>query len=315
MSAPDLNLLRIFDVLLEERSVTKAGTRLGLSQSAVSHALNRLRHMLNDELFLRGPAGMKPTARALEIGARVHAAMVDLQAALAPADFEAGTTQRRFSLAAGNYAAAVLAPPLAERLAELAPQAQLAVTGYSDDLLDLMDSRALDFAVAGVTSAPPRFTQERLIAEDLVWAVSADSPLARRNAIDLATLAETPHVVVGKSAAVEEAPDRRGLVMRASWEDAGALELALAAQGLNRRVAVTVPDTYAALAVASRTDMATLVPRRLARTWAHAGRLKLIEPPYPSPQVDITLILLRDRLEEPPIAWMRELLHTVARDL
>jgi DNA-binding transcriptional LysR family regulator len=315
MPAPDLNLLRVFDVLLEERSVTKAGARLGLSQSAVSHALNRLRHMLNDELFLRGPSGMKPTARALEIGARVHAAMVDLQAALAPADFDPATTQRRFSMAAGNYAASVLGPPLAERLAELAPNAQLAATGYGGDLLDLMDSRAVDFAVAAVISAPPRFVQERLLAEDLVWAVGADSPLARRNAIDLATLAATPHIVVGKSSALEERSDPRGLVTRGSWEDAGALEVALAAQGLTRRVAVTVPDTYAALAVASRTDMATLVPRRLARAWAYADRLKLIEPPYPSPQVDMALILLRDRLDEPPIAWMRGLLHTIAHEL
>jgi DNA-binding transcriptional LysR family regulator len=314
MSAPDLNLLRIFDVLLEERNVTKAGQRLGLSQSAVSHALNRLRHMLNDELFVRAPSGIKPTPRALEIGARVHGAMVELQAALAPADFDPATTRRQFNLAAGNYTAAVLAPTLAARLAELAPQARLALSAYGADLLDQMDARAIDFAVAGVMSAPTRFTQERLIAEDLVWAVSADSPLARANAVDLALLAATPHVVVGKNAAVAEQPGGRGLVMRASWEDAGALDLALASQGLTRQVGVSVPDTYAALAVAARTDMATLVPRRLARTWT-AGRLKLIEPPYPSPQVDIALILLRDRLEEPPIAWMRELLHAVAAKL
>jgi DNA-binding transcriptional LysR family regulator len=78
----DLNLLRVFDVLLEERSVTRAGARLGLTPSAVSHALSRLRYHLGDELFRRDAQGMKPTRRALEIGPSLHAALGQLQSAL-----------------------------------------------------------------------------------------------------------------------------------------------------------------------------------------------------------------------------------------
>ena len=78
----DLNLLRVLDVLLEERSVTRAGARLGLTQSAVSHALNRLRYQLDDELFQRNAQGMQPTARALEIAPRLHAALSQLQGAV-----------------------------------------------------------------------------------------------------------------------------------------------------------------------------------------------------------------------------------------
>ena len=104
----DLNLMRVFDVLLEERSVTRAGARLGLSQSAVSHALNRLRYMLNDELFVRGPAGMQPTPRAVEMGPQVHAALNQLQAALAPSDFDPATSERRFAVVTGAYASAIL---------------------------------------------------------------------------------------------------------------------------------------------------------------------------------------------------------------
>src|ERR1700750_1224991 len=99
----DLNLLRVFDVLLEERSVTRTGVRLGLSQSAVSHALNRLRYMLNDELFMRGPAGMQPTPRAVEMGPQVHAALNQLQAALAPTDLHPGTTECPFAGRARAY--------------------------------------------------------------------------------------------------------------------------------------------------------------------------------------------------------------------
>src|SRR5690242_11979725 len=99
----DLNLLRIFDVLLEERSVTRAGSRLGLSQSAVSHALNRLRHSLGDELFARGPSGMEPTPRALQMGPQVRAAIAQLQSALLPHDFDPAVSEGRFNLVAGAY--------------------------------------------------------------------------------------------------------------------------------------------------------------------------------------------------------------------
>lgn len=314
MPAPDLNLLRIFDVLLEERSVTRAGLRLGLSQSAVSHALNRLRHMLNDELFVRGPGGMRPTVRALEIASEIHAPLATLQAALAPAAFDPSVSQRRFNLVAGAYGAAVLAPLLVGRLAELAPRAELVVSGYGGGLLDLLDTRAADFAVAGVVSAPDRFAYDPLVTEELVWAVSPAAPLAERAQVTVADLAATAHIAIARQAAVDEAAVR-GLLSRSSWEDDGAFARALSEVGLTRRVAVTVPDTSTALAVASRSQMATLVPRRLAGPWAEAGLLKLIDPPYESPPVGIGLMFRKDRLQEAPIAWFRELILEIGRGL
>jgi DNA-binding transcriptional LysR family regulator len=314
MPSPDLNLLRVFDVLLEERSVTRAGARLGLTQSAVSHSLARLRHMLNDELFVRGPMGMHPTPRALEVGARLHGPMAQLQAVLGPAAFDPATTERRFTIAAGAYAAAVLAPPLIGRLAALAPHAALVVNSYGPDLLDQLDTRTSDFAIAGVISAPPRFAHATLIAEELVWALGPGSPMAGRSAVTLADIASIPHVVVAAKAAGEEMA-RRGLVTRASWDDAGALDAALASRGLTRRVAATVPDTPTALAVASRSGLATLAPRRFAGAWGAAGFLKLFDLPYDAPPVDIRLMYLRDRLREPAIGWMLRLIEEVAQSL
>src|ERR1700742_681948 len=92
----DLNLLRVLDVLLEERSVTRAGERLGLTQSAISHALNRLRYALADDLFLRGPDGMRPTERASQIAPRLRQGLLQLQLALVPSDFVPAETIRRF---------------------------------------------------------------------------------------------------------------------------------------------------------------------------------------------------------------------------
>ena len=313
----DLNLLRVFDVMLEERSVTRAGARLGLTQSAVSHALNRLRYTLDDELFLRGPAGMHPTPRAVEMGPQVHAALNQLQAALAPSDFDPKTSERRFAVVAGAYASAVLAPPMASRLAQAAPQAELMIAEYAPDVLERLDSRRVDFMVGSVLAAPDRFAHETLLSEELVWVVRNDHPIAEGGRVDLATLVSTPHVVISRTipGIVEEGGERRALVSRASWEDAGAFEAALATRGLSRRVGVTVPDTYTALAVASRTDMATLIPKRLALLSAQSGRVKLIEPPYESPPVDVSLLYLKDRLADPAIAWMRDLIRAVAASL
>lgn len=314
---PDLNLLRVLDVMLEERSVTRTGARLGLSQSAVSHALGRLRHQLGDELFVRGPTGMQPTSRALDLSTGVHAAMSQLQAVLAPPDFEPATTTRRFTVMVGAYAASVLAPPMMQRLAAQAPLADISFNDHPTEVADLLDARQADFAVASVVSAPPRFAYERLLAEELTWVVNAEAPLARRRPADLQALAETPHIVIARRPAglADDRSGRRGAVLRASWEDDGAFDAALAAAGLSRRIAVTMPDTNSALSVARRTHLATMVPRRLALAWAQVAGLALIDPPYPSPPVEIGLMYLKERLQEPPIAWMRDLIRDVAQSL
>jgi DNA-binding transcriptional LysR family regulator len=314
MIALDLNLLRVFDVLLEERSVTRAGARLGLTQSAVSHALNRLRYVLNDELFARGPSGMQPTPRALEMGPQVHAALNQLQQALAPSDFDPATSERRFALVAGAYACAVLAPPLVGQLATDAPRAELVVAQYTPDVLDRMDARRVDFLVGGLVGAPERFARETIATEGLAWVVRIDHPLAKLDTVDIAALASVRHVVISPTlpGIGEDRVERRSLVTLPSWEDAGAFEAALAARGLTRRVGVTVPDTYSALAVTSRSDMAALIPRRLALLSAQGGRVKLIEPPYASPTVNVSLLFLKERLAEPAIAWMRDLIRAVA---
>ena len=312
----DLNLLRVLDVLLEERSVTRAGARLGLTQSAVSHALNRLRYMLNDDLFVRGPSGMQPTPRAVEMGPQVHAALNQLQAALAPSDFDPLTSERRFTVVAGAYACAVLAPALVGHMAREAPLAELVIGELAADVPERIDARRADFMVGGVLTAPERFARETLMTETLVWVVRAGHPLTQRNRVDLEALASVPHVVISRNLPGHaEDADRRAFVSHASWEDAGAFDSALRAQGLTRRVGVTVPDTYSALGVAVRTDMVTMLPRRLALLSAQNGRVALIEPPYDCPTVDVTLLYLKERLAEPAIAWMHGLIRNAAAGL
>jgi len=310
----DLNLLRVLDVMLEERSVTRAGARLGLTQSAVSHALNRLRYLLDDDLFVRGPTGMQPTPRAGEMGPQVHAALNMLQAALSPTDFDPMTSERRFTIVAGAYAGAVMAPVWANHLARAAPHTELVIAEMSADVHERFDARRVDFMLASVLAAPERFVRESILTEALCWVVRGNHPRFQGDGVDLETLVSVPHIVIASQVQtmLDEGADRRAFVTRASWEDAGAFESALAASGLSRRVGVTVPDTYTAMAVASRSDMATLIPRKLALQAGQGGRLKLIEPPYKSPSVDVNLLFLKERLAEPAIVWMRDLIRAAA---
>ena len=260
---------------------------------------------------------MQPTPRAVEMGPQVHAALNQLQAAVAPSDFHALTTERRFAVIAGAYASAVIAPVLAARLAAAAPQAELAIVEYESDVLERLDSRRADFLLGSVLAAPDRFARETILSEELVWVVRAAHPAFGAGPSDLETLVSVPHIVISRPipGLIEGGSDRRAFVSRASWEDAGAFEAAVAGRGLTRRVGVTVPDNYTALAVAARTDMATLIPRRLATLSAAGGRVKLVEPPYPSPPVDINIIYLRDRLADPAIAWLRDQIRAVAAEL
>ena len=108
----DLNLLIVFDAVMQERSVTRAGATIGLSQPAVSHALGRLRHMLKDDLFVRTPEGMIPTPRAEQLAEPLRRALNDMELALEPESFVPSEASRRFDVAVNNYAAVVLAPAI-----------------------------------------------------------------------------------------------------------------------------------------------------------------------------------------------------------
>jgi DNA-binding transcriptional LysR family regulator len=308
--ALDLNLLRVLDVLLEEGSVTRAGVRLGLTQSAVSHALNRLRHSFGDELFVRSAGGLRPTPRAMELAPALHAALVQLQSLTAPGAFDPATTERRFTIATGPYVCAVLIPAVVERLRALAPSAGLRISGYAPDLLEALDAGRLDAAIGGFENVGDRFALETLLEERLVWIVRPDHPLTR-GTVTVERLVEHPHVRIG-----DESGDRLGSALRrrSSWEDRGAFESELSCRNLRRQIGVTVPDSFSALAVVTRSDMVALAPRRLAEMSARSGKLVMIEPPYGSPPVDIGLLYRRDRLGDPAVAWLRDLLVGAAAD-
>jgi DNA-binding transcriptional LysR family regulator len=317
-TALDLNLLRVFDALAEERSVTRAGARLGLTQSAVSHALNRLRHVLQDELFVRGPDGMRPTARAQEIAPRLRQGLHQLQLALTPSAFVPAATRRRFTVAAGTYVGALLMPAVMRRIRREAPAAEVRLRPIDDALGDDLQAGRTDLAIGAFGQGARIFGRETLFDETSVWAMRADHPAARAGQLSLKALANAPHVILA-SAREEQAVDGQvsggGLERRVIWDDGGALDAALAREGLSRSIGLTVQDAQSALAVVRETDMVALTPRRMAAAFAQTYGLVFFEPPYASPPITIEALWRRDLTESRPLEWLKACLRAAAAEL
>ncbi|HTV45658.1 MAG TPA: LysR family transcriptional regulator [Stellaceae bacterium] len=318
-NAVDLNLLRVFDALIEERSVTRAGERLGLTQSAISHALNRLRYVLEDELFVRGPEGMRPTARAAEIAPRLRQGLLHLQLALTPAEFVPAQTARRFTIVCGEYVGAVLVPALLARLREAAPHAEFRIRPSNMGVTEALLAGRADLAIGSFRRIPEWFASTPLFRETRVWVVSADRPAAAWPELTLERLAALPHLIFSATGEDEQAVAGyvvdHGLERLVMRSEVGLLQGALAAQGLSRVVALTTPHFLAALAVVSQSDMAAPLPRRLAVAFAEVYRLKLFEPPYASPPFDIMALWHREHGSDPAIAWLRSVLCDVTATL
>lgn len=312
----DLNLLRVFNALMDERSVTKAAFRLGVTPSAVSHSLKSLRDLLGDTLFTRGPNGMQPTELATDLGPRVQAALAQVRSALRPNAFEPLKSERRFAISMTPYTCWLLLPQLMPRFRAEAPHATITIEPSGGDVLEDLDTGRIDLAVGVFDQAPQRFEVARLLVDRMVFAIRAGHRLAQEP-LTLDALAETPHVILSTQGSGDRdgVVRRGGLVRRVVLDDGGTLDAALAARRQSRIIALTVPDALSALAVVASSDFLTLSPRRLALALTGAYGLKLFEQPYKCPEIRFDLLCRRDPEPGPAITWLRRLIRDVASTL
>lgn len=314
----DLNLLRVFDALFEERSVTRAGSRLHVTQSAVSHALARLRDILDDELFIKGPDGMMPTAKARAVGPRLRAGLLELQSALTTDAFDPATTEYRYTIATDPYAGAVLLPRVIGRVRSIAPGVDIRITTGTANVTEALDTGRLDLAIAGYGRVPERLGLLELLRDRLVWVLRSDHPLAQEP-LTLERLASLPHLVRAVTDDYTEAIDgmivEHGLERRVAQDGDGALTDALAAIGRQHKIRLTVPSTHAALAIVGETDMAALVPWRMAAALAGHYRLTMLDPPYPAPETHVSMVWHLRHGSDPALKWLRGVVAEVAAQL
>ena len=313
----DLNLLKVFDALMEERSVTRAGERLGLTQSAVSHALNRLRSALDDELFLRTAEGMRPTTWAIDAGPKVARALGQLQRALAPSEFNPSESDRRFSLGMLPYLSTVMAPNLVKSFRQEAPLAELVLRHQERSVAEALDIGRLDVAVGSFGRAPDRFDRRHLFQERLVWVARQAHPLANQP-LTLDTLAEEPHLTISTASGLSQTDGvaiEHSLERRTIWDDDGAYTAAMSRAGRNGSFGMTAPDSLTALAIAAKTDVMTLVPLRMAEMFRDTFCLTIFEPPYDVRPIDVMALWRKDHGAHPAVSWLVDLLAREANSL
>jgi DNA-binding transcriptional LysR family regulator len=282
-----------------ERHVTRAAEKLHLSQPAVSNALSRLRAALNDELFLRRPGGVEPTALALSLAGPVAEMLDRLRQTLAVHQpFEPATTDRVFHLAMSEYAESVLAPPLFERLAAEAPGALVAIR-HADrtNALALLEAEQAELAVAVLPEPPALYTRVRLLPEVFLTLMRRDHPLA-----------EGPMTI-------ERLASYRHLLHSANGSRDGALDGPMAEAGHPRRLGAVVAHLGAVPEILLRTDMVMTLSARLATRLAEVHPLAVRPSPVPIRHTRLSLVFHRRFEADAGHAWLRRTLLAVAREV
>jgi DNA-binding transcriptional LysR family regulator len=305
----DLNLFRVFVTLLEEKNATRAGERLGLSQSAVSHSLRRLREMVGDDLFIRGQTGLRPTPRALEIADTARTALKLLETAVTAQKFDPAVDHHVFHIAAGTYISYVLGPLIAERVLARAPNIQIHFRGLYTGMTEDLDTGSLDMVIGCFEAIPGRFTHTELFEESGVWVLRNGHP-ALTDGVDYETLARLPRLGVKGG---NDDPDRTsaghlGLRRITSWGETYAL-------GDNPYQPFSVQDSFSALNMVSRSDMTCILPRRLAQMAAERGKVAMIEPPNAPPPTPFGAVLRATDGPDSPNAWLLRLCLEAASEL
>ena len=220
LNSIDLNLLKFLDALAQERSVTRAGLRLGLSQPAASRALGRLRAMLDDRLVARGQHGLELTPRGQQLAGPVSRLLESARAIVSPPSFDPATASGRYL--AAHHLALLIVPGLMARFARLAPGLDLDIAQPAGDNVRRVADGAVDLAV-GVFDALPASLYRRALYEDrLACVLRAGHPDAA--ALDLDGYLALRHIAV-----------------TISGVGASPVDAALSARGLTRRVAARAP--------------------------------------------------------------------------
>lgn len=289
MQRLDLNLLKIFDALMNTRSVSQAARQLHLSQSTVSHALARCREQLGDPLLVPGKSGMQPTPRALALAPAFAQALATIDDALSqPPRFDSASSQRRFTLAVGSYFDMVLLPRLMQRVMSAAPgiSLRLTVLGPSDHEREL-EQGELDLVVGFTEPAhlSPRLQQQRLVTESV--SLLAGRPLA---------LPLTP-ALLGELEYIYPSDWGHSQLLLDNW---------LQGFGVKRRVRLQVPDFQAIPGMLASTALCVVLPTAVANLYARQFGLFAAELPEKALHFTLVQAWHPRFAKEPGLCWLRE---------
>ncbi|HEY3677735.1 MAG TPA: LysR family transcriptional regulator [Bradyrhizobium sp.] len=297
LSSLDLNLLVALDALLLEGNVSRAAMRVGLSQPAMSHALQRLRDMLGDPLLVRAGPRMELTPRAQALRGPLAQALDQVRGLFITDDFDAASSERRFRLMMPDLAVELLVPPLMEKVSEIAPNVRLDIVPWRGPAIFSAEfARTIDLVIS-IGNAFKGFHRQLLYTDRDALAVRRGHPsggkLSKRD-----VFLKASHVAV---------------VIRGNNEDL--IDTWLRTKNIERTIALTVPGYLEALHVVARTDLVAFVPGRLIAALAKPLALTAVAPPL-DPGIDEQFMFYPTRAQfDPGSIWLRKLMLQTGRGL
>jgi DNA-binding transcriptional LysR family regulator len=318
LARTDLNLAVAFDALVRERNVTRAAQVVGVTQSAMSHALRRLRELLDDPLLVRGKGGMLLTPRAEALAVPVRSGLVTLaRALLEPPSFDPASARRRFCIASPDLFDVLVIPSFLERIRQQAPGVDIAVQPVNEPrLAERLETGDIDVAVLPRIEEPAAegapdsgLVQRTLFRDSFVCLMRADHPAldsrgARRRpkparrTLSLELYAQLSHVLVSLTG-----------------EGSGLVDRALEQHGLRRRIALRIPHFYSALAIVAKSDLVLTAPSALAHVASAELPVVALAPPLRLPRHSVNLVWQERFSSDAGHTWLRGVLAEVARSV
>ena len=305
-AALDLNLLRVLDALMRERSVTRAGERIGLSQPAVSNALTRLRKILGDELFVRRGTDMLPTPRAEAIGPTLRTMLAQMEEVLsADAKFDPRAAERTFTFLGSDIISTLVMPLLSERIAAAAPGVRLRALDISAaDMHQQLRDDLVDLAFSLASATPEWMARQAVYAIRYAIIASPDNAEIRAarikpgKTLPLKLYCKLPHALRSADSTMR-----------------GVIDDTLQKLGHTRRVVLALPHFHAVAAAVARGHLIAALPTVFAQAVIKESRLVMYKPPIPIEAGELFMYWHKRHDQNPALRWMRQQVSEVWKAL
>ncbi len=290
----DLNLLVVFKTLYEERNVTKASKKIGITQPAMSNALNRLRYLVKDELFIRGPKGMRPTPRANELASPIQTALNNLELSLSSINFDPQTTKKLYKISISDDVAPLILPNLINFLEKESPNSSLRIRSeQGSEALKLLDSNDIDFAIGRFEMVSTRFESVDLYTEKYVCMMNSDHPLAKDEKLSIEQYLSSKHLRVAPAGTPVAPIDR-----------------SLSQLNLEREIFARIDLVTMAPLILKNSDLILTLPSKTAQRMAKNYNFSIAELPIGLEQRQTKLLWHRELTNHPAYDWIKNQIRT-----
>ncbi|WP_018276069.1 LysR family transcriptional regulator [Teredinibacter turnerae] len=305
----DLNLMVALNVLLREKSVTRAADYLGITQPAMSNALKRLRQLFDDPLLVRTSEGMKPTERAKELEPQIRDLLIQVEQVVQPvSEFKPLDSNHFFRIAVTDYAESTLIPEVLNRLRDSAPNLTLDILTPSDVSYHDVEQGHVDFVINRFDELPQSFYQTLLWRDSFTCVYCRNNPIADNFNLD--TYLQANHVWVSKTGMGVGVGVNPEDVQRLGWVDA-----ALSRIGETRRIKIYTRHYQAAMRMAEQRDLLLTIPTKAAELMKDNPKMCFSEPPFLIPPLELTMAWSPLLHFNPAHQWLRRTVAEVAHGL